>query len=59
MLPSLIFFHGHNSSAMTTAKSATLRREFVDRGYLVIAPMVPGVPDRPRGWPSMPLEGFV
>ena len=58
-LPSLLFFHGHNSSALTTFRSATLRREFVDRGYLVIAPNgARRAPDRPRGWPSMPLPDF-
>ncbi|MEZ5838549.1 MAG: hypothetical protein R3D03_22950 [Geminicoccaceae bacterium] len=59
-LPAVLFFHGYNSSARTTFDSSSLRREFADHGYLVIAPDgARRAPDRPRGWPSMPLGNGV
>ena len=57
-LPALLFFHGHNSSGASAMRSESIKRDFVDRGYLLIAPN--GMP-RPgsgvRGWPSRPMAG--
>ena len=54
-LPTLVFFHGHNSSSKMLYRSAGLRRDFVEQGYLVIAPngtMRPG--SKIRAWPARP-----
>lgn len=37
-LPALVFFHGHNSKASTVFRSKGLNEDFVNQGYLLIAP---------------------
>ncbi len=52
-LPALVFFHGHNSSAAMVFKSGGLKRDFVEQGYLLIAPNGALLPGRKtRAWPA-------
>ncbi len=37
-LPALVFFHGHNSKASMVFRSGGLNKDFVEEGYLLIAP---------------------
>lgn len=37
-LPALVWFHGHNSSAASVFRSGGLRTDFVNNGYVLIAP---------------------
>ncbi|MEM8789864.1 MAG: alpha/beta fold hydrolase [Pseudomonadota bacterium] len=37
-LPAMIFYHGFRSSGLSALRSAGLRADFADQGYLVIAP---------------------
>ena len=53
-LKPILFFHGHNSSMKSTIRSGALSANFVDQGYVLIAPN--GAPnDRGiRRWPARP-----
>lgn len=53
-LKPILFFHGHNSSMKSTARSGGLRESFVANGYLLIAPN--GEPNERgiRRWPARP-----
>lgn len=56
-LPAIVFFHGHNSTGQSALKSGTLRRVFVENGYLLIAPNGEQIQGRnTRRWPARPLE---
>lgn len=56
-LPAIVFFHGHNSTGQSALKSQTLRRVFVDNGYLLISPNGERIQGRnTRRWPARPLE---
>ena len=51
-LPTLLFFHGHNSSGESVLKGG-LRQTFNDAGYLIIAPNGAIMPGRDlRAWPA-------
>lgn len=57
-LPAVIYFHGHRSSGASIFRSRAMRREFADKGYLVIAPngaQRPGT--EVRAWPARPGGG--
>lgn len=56
-LPSLVFFHGHNASAVSTVRSGGVRRSFVDRGYLLIAPNGAQRASGVRSFPARPGFG--
>ena len=52
-LPALIFYHGHRGSGAQVFRSAGLKADFVDHGYLLIAPdgaMREG--ENYRAWPA-------
>ena len=52
-LPALLFFHGHRSSGEAMVRSKNLARDFVDHGYLLIAPNgAKRGGDGARGWPA-------
>ena len=53
-LKPILFYHGHNSSMKSTARSRGLRDSFVANGYLLIAPN--GNPNAGgiRRWPARP-----
>lgn len=54
-LPALIWYHGHNSSAASAMRSAGLKADFVDQGWLLIAPNgAPRAGSGVRGWPARP-----
>ncbi|MGB0505708.1 MAG: alpha/beta hydrolase family esterase [Pikeienuella sp.] len=54
-LPAMIWYHGHNSSAASAMRSASLKVDFVDRGWLLIAPNgAPRAGSGVRGWPARP-----
>lgn len=55
-LPAIVFFHGHNSSGQSAMKSQTIKRVFVDNGYLLIAPNGEKMQGRnTRRWPARPV----
>ncbi|MEM7269200.1 MAG: alpha/beta fold hydrolase [Pseudomonadota bacterium] len=56
-LPAILFYHGHNSSANSTLKSAGLRDSFVKRGWVLIAPNGAKRPNGIRAWPARPGHG--
>lgn len=52
-MPVLLWFHGHRSSGESALKSATIKRVFVDQGFVVVSPngaLRPGTDI--RGWPG-------
>jgi polyhydroxybutyrate depolymerase len=52
-LPALVFFHGHNSSSRSIFRAGSLRRDFAEQGYLLIAPNGARFAGRnTRGWPA-------
>lgn len=52
-LPALVFFHGHNSSARSVFRAASLRKTFGEAGFAIIAPNGIVFPGRNvRGWPG-------
>lgn len=52
-LPVLIFFHGHRASGRMIYNSGGLRKEFAERGWLVVAPNGTPIPDsRSFSWPG-------
>ncbi len=54
-LPALVFFHGHNSRGATVFRSGGLKADFVEQGYLLIAPNGQVVsPSGTRAWPARP-----
>lgn len=58
-LKPFVFFHGHNSSMASTARSGGLRDSFVTQGYLLIAPQGERSGEgRPRRWPARPGAGW-
>lgn len=52
-LPVLVFFHGHNATGGMIFRAGGLKTDFIDQGYLVIAPngeMISG--RKTRRWPA-------
>ena len=56
-LPAVMFFHGHNASALSTVRSGGLRQSFVERGYLLIAPNGAPRASGVRSFPARPGFG--
>ena len=56
-LPAVVFFHGHNSSGRSVFRAGSLKSEFVEKGYAVIAPNGDRQPGRnTRFWPARPND---
>lgn len=54
-LPTLVYFHGHNSSGATVFRSGGLKSTFADNGYLIVAPDGERMAGRQtRAWPARP-----
>ncbi|MEO1677224.1 MAG: PHB depolymerase family esterase [Pseudomonadota bacterium] len=52
--PVLVWFHGHRSSGASIFRSSGLQRDFVEAGYVLIAPNGALRPSGIRGWPARP-----
>jgi polyhydroxybutyrate depolymerase len=56
-LPAVLYFHSHRSSGLSGIRSAALRQEFSDHGYLIIAPNGELRANGVRGWAARPATG--